>query len=100
MNQWWIRGPRGPDPGAGGERMETLRFDELTVALARGGSRRGVLRGLATGALGALALNRSGALAKNDKDKPEQGGGGPITIPAKPVCPAPTDYRNCPLCVE
>jgi hypothetical protein len=93
--------------------METRRFDELTVALARGGSRRGVLRGVAGGLLGALALNRSGALAKKDKDesekaeaKPEQGGGTehgggrPIISPAKPVCPSKTDYRNCPLCSE
>jgi hypothetical protein len=94
--------------------METRRFDELTVALARGGSRRGVLRGLAAGVLGALALNRSAALAKNDKDKPEQGGGGPITNPdkpeqggggpitnpAKPVCPNPNDLSSCPLCSE
>jgi hypothetical protein len=84
--------------------METRRFDELTVALARGGSRRGVLRSLAGGVLGALALDRSGALAKNEKDNgggnPEQGGGKPITSPAKPVCPSKTDYRNCPLCSE
>jgi hypothetical protein len=77
--------------------METRRFDELTVALARGGSRRGVLRGLVGGALGALALDRSGSLAKNEK---EQGGGKPITNPAKPVCPAQSDYTNCPTCAE
>jgi hypothetical protein len=96
--------------------METRRFDELTVALARGGSRRGVLRGLAGGLLGALALDRSGALAKNDKDKsekaeakpeqPEQGGGNPeqggrpIISPAKPVCRAQNDTGNCPTCFE
>jgi hypothetical protein len=97
--------------------METRRFDELTVALARGGSRRGVLRSLAGGVLGALALGQSGALAKNDKDKsekaeakpeqpeqgggnPEQGGGRPIISPARPICHAKTDYKNCPLCYE
>jgi hypothetical protein len=80
--------------------METRRFDELTVALARGGSRRGALRGLAAGVLGALALNRSGALAKSDKDKPEQGGGKPITILAKPLCTAGTVSADCPLCAE
>src|SRR5829696_5915221 len=75
--------------------MENRRFDDLTVALARGGSRRGVLRGLAGGVLGALALGRSGALAKNDNAK---GGGKPITSPAKPVCDEPTVADDCPLC--
>jgi len=77
--------------------METRRFDELTVALARGGSRRGVLRSLVGGVLGTLALGRSGALAKNEK---EQGGGKPITNPAKPVCPAGGSTVNCPTCFE
>jgi len=77
--------------------METRRFDELTVTLARGGSRRGVLRILAAGVLGALALNRSGALAKNEK---EHGGGKPITILAKPVCPSGGSTVNCPTCFE
>jgi hypothetical protein len=75
--------------------MQTQRFDEWTAALVRGGSRRGVLRGLAGGVLGAFALDRSGALAKNDN---AQGGGKPITSPAKPVCDAPT--ADCPLCYE
>jgi hypothetical protein len=43
--------------------METRRFDELAVAAARGGSRRGVLRGLVGGVLGALALDRTGRTA-------------------------------------
>ena len=72
--------------------METRRFDELTVAMARGSSRRGVLRGLAAGVLGALALDRSGALAKNDKVKDKDG----ITIFAKPRCSDPN--TDCPLC--
>jgi hypothetical protein len=77
--------------------METRRFDELTVALARGGSRRGVLRGLAGGVLGALALDRSGALAKNDN---ANGGGRPVTSPAAPVCDETTAAADCPLCHE
>jgi hypothetical protein len=96
--------------------METRRFDELTVALARGGSRRGVLRSLAGGVLGALALGQSGTLAKNNKDKsekaeakpeqPEQGGGNPeqggrpIISPARPVCRVSNDTGNCPMCKE
>jgi hypothetical protein len=71
--------------------METRRFDELTVALARGGSRRGVLRGLAGGVLGALAIDQSGALAKNEKPKNDG-----ITIFAKPRCGDPN--ADCPLC--
>jgi hypothetical protein len=74
---------------------------------------------LAGGVLGALALDRSGALAKNDKDKsekaeakpekPEQGGGNPeqggrpIISPAKPVCRELNgvfDTGNCPMCKE
>jgi hypothetical protein len=77
--------------------METRRFDELTVALARGGSRRGVLRGLVGGVLGALALDRSGALAKNDN---ANGGGRPITSPAAPTCNGTTAADDCPLCHE
>jgi hypothetical protein len=77
--------------------METRRFDELTVALARGDSRRGVLRGLAGGVLSALALERSSALAKNeDKVKDKDG----ITILAKPVCDETTVAEDCPLCYE
>jgi hypothetical protein len=75
--------------------MQTQRFDEWTAALVRGGSRRGVLRGLAGGVLGAFALDRSGALAKND---PAKGGGKPITNPAKPVCDASAVAEDCPLC--
>jgi hypothetical protein len=78
--------------------METRRFDELTVALARGGSRRNVLRGLVGSVLGALALDGSGALAK-DKTK-ENGGGKPITILAKPRCTPGTVQDDCPLCAE
>jgi hypothetical protein len=78
--------------------METRRFDELTVAIARGGSRRGMLRGLAGGLLGALALDRSGVLAKNDNEN--NGRGKPITEPAKPICPNETNTVNCPLCYE
>jgi len=77
--------------------METRRFDELTVTLAHGGSRRRVLRSLAGGVLGAFALDRSGALAKNDNAK---GGGKPITILAKPVCDETTVAADCPLCYE
>jgi hypothetical protein len=79
--------------------MQTQRFDEWTAALVRRGSRRGVLRGLAGGVLGAFALDRSGALAKNDTAK---GGGKPITNPAKPVCdPTPAAVAaDCPLCYE
>jgi hypothetical protein len=71
--------------------METRRFDELTVALSRGGSRRGVLRSLAGGVLGALALGRSGALAKK-----------PIINPAKPICDeaSTNPTENCPDCYE
>jgi hypothetical protein len=76
--------------------METRRFDELTVAFARGGSRRGVLRGLAGGVLGALALDRSGALAKNEKPKKNDG----ITIFAKPRCTSGTVQDDCPLCAQ
>jgi hypothetical protein len=72
--------------------METRRFDELTVALARGGSRRGVLRSLVGGVVGALALDRSGALAENDKPKKDDG----ITIFATPRCNNPN--ADCPLC--
>jgi hypothetical protein len=72
--------------------METRRFDELTVALARGGSRRGVLRGLVAGVLGALAVDQSGALAKNDKN-PE--------LETKPICPGGSgDSGACPLCYQ
>jgi hypothetical protein len=47
--------------------------------------------------MGALALDRSGALAK-DKDK-ENGGGKPITNPAKPICEGTANpTENCPLC--
>ena len=74
--------------------MEKRRFDELTVAIARGGSRRNVLRGLVGGVLGAVALDRSGALAKNEKEKP--GKDDPITIPAKPTCNNVAE--DCPLC--
>jgi hypothetical protein len=75
--------------------MENRRFDDLTVALARGGSRRGVLRGLAAGVLGALALDRSGAFAKNeDKEKKDKDG---ITLFAKPQCGTDTK-ADCPLC--
>jgi hypothetical protein len=77
--------------------METQRFDELTVALVRGGSRRGVLRGLVGGVFGALALDRIGALAKNDEAK---AGGKPIANPAKPVCPRNKTTVNCPACSE
>jgi hypothetical protein len=76
--------------------METRRFDELTVALARGGSRRRVLRSLVGGVLGALALDRGGALAKNEKDKPSKDD--PITIFATPRCTDP--LADCPLCAE
>jgi hypothetical protein len=77
--------------------MEKRRFDELTVALARGGSRRGVLRSLAGGVLGALALDRSGALAKNENEN--NGRGKPITNPAKPICEGTSNpVENCPLC--
>jgi hypothetical protein len=72
--------------------MEHQRFDELTVAIARGRSRRRLLRGLAGGVLGALAIDRSGALAKSDKPKKDDG----ITIFAKPVCNSAT--ADCPLC--
>jgi hypothetical protein len=99
-DQQLITGAAGPSSRRSGSTMETRRFDELTVALARGGSRRGVLRGLVAGVLGALALDRSGAFAKDDKDKPEQGGGRPVTSPAKPVCPNPSDLTSCPLCFE
>jgi hypothetical protein len=75
--------------------MQTQRFDEWTAALVRGGSRRGVLRGLAGGVLGAFALDRSGALAKNDN---ANGGGKPITILAKPVCDELGLAEDCPLC--
>jgi len=74
--------------------MDTQRFDELTVALARAGSRRGMLRGLAGGVLGALALNRSGVLAENDKPKKDDG----ITLFAKPVCSTTSVLADCPLC--
>jgi hypothetical protein len=72
--------------------MENPRFDNLTVALAHGGSRRGVLRSLAGGVLGVLALDRSGALAKDDKLKKDD----PITIFATPRCSDP--LADCPLC--
>jgi hypothetical protein len=78
--------------------METRRFDELTVALARGGSRRGVLRSLAGGVLGAIGLDRSGALAK-EKDKEDKKDDG-ITIFAKPRCTPGTVQDDCPLCAE
>jgi hypothetical protein len=39
--------------------MDTQRFDDLTVTLARGGSRRSLLRGLAGGVLGAVAVERT-----------------------------------------
>jgi len=79
--------------------MQTQRFDEWTAALVRRGSRRGVLRGLAGGVLGAFALGRSSVLAKNDNAK---GGGQPITKPAKPVCgPTPEPVAaDCRLCYE
>jgi len=80
--------------------MDTQRFDALTVALSRGGSRRNVLRGLVGGVLGAVALGQSGALAQKDEAKPDRGGGRPVTNPARPVCPAKTNYANCPLCAE
>jgi len=39
--------------------MDTRQFDELVVALGRGGSRRGMLRMLAGGVLGAVAIDRT-----------------------------------------
>jgi hypothetical protein len=43
--------------------MDTQRFDALTVTLARGASRRSLLRGLVGGALGVVALDRVGQTA-------------------------------------
>jgi hypothetical protein len=43
--------------------MDTQRFDQMTVVLARGGSRRKVLRGLVGGVLGAVAVDRMGQSA-------------------------------------
>jgi hypothetical protein len=90
-DRWEIGGAARPLFRRRGEIMETRRFDELTVALARGGSRRGVLRSLAGGVVGALALNRGSALAKNDKKG---------TIEAAPVCDPNNLSPDCPLCAE
>jgi len=40
--------------------MESRHFDDLTVAVARGASRRSLLRGLVGGTLGVVALDRVG----------------------------------------
>jgi hypothetical protein len=43
--------------------MDTQRFDALTVTLARSGSRRSLLRGLAGGVLGVVAVDQTARTA-------------------------------------